>query len=158
MLKRRFGAAALVLAGIVVGCGGNTLAGTWSFNPHAPDISSITLTLNGDGTETVSTNFTGSCSGSCTETGYMWSSTATTLTTAGNPSLTGTVTCAGKMVQCSASPVKPINLSGTCNFVLSNADNPLTLDMCTNSTTPPDGGGDAGSGSSTSYTFTRSSS
>jgi hypothetical protein len=165
MLRELFGAVALVLCPVMAGCGGSTsgnassLDGTWAYKPAIAEVSSIDFTFNGGGTASEALTATGACSGTVTISGYLWSSTSSTVSISGTPACAGTFTCtigSASVTESCTTIQADATLSGTCNYVLSNDNNTLTVNQCSKSTAVPDGGEDAGSGASLSYTFTRS--
>jgi hypothetical protein len=165
MVRELFGAVALVLCPMMAGCGGSTsgnassLDGTWTYKPASAEVASIGFTFNGDGTASETITAAGACSGTVTISGYLWSSTSSSFSISGTTACAGTFTCTIGGVSATESCTtiqSDVTLGGTCNYILSNGDNTLTLDQCTKSTAVPDGGVDAGSGASLSYTLTRS--
>jgi hypothetical protein len=165
MVRELFGVVALVVFPVMTGCGGSTsgsassLDGTWTYKPAATEVASIGFTFNADGTASETLTAAGTCSGTVTISGYLWSSTSSSVSISGTTACAGTFSCTiGKAIE--TEPCATIQgdatLGGTCNYILSNDGNTLTLNECTKSTAVPDGGVDAGSGASLSYTLTRS--
>jgi hypothetical protein len=150
---------------MMAGCGGSTsgnassLDGTWTYKPASAEVASIGFTFNGDGTASETITAAGACSGTVTISGYLWSSTSSSFSISGTTACAGTFTCTIGGVSATESCTtiqSDVTLGGTCNYILSNDSNTLTLNQCTKSTAVPDGGVDAGSGASLSYTLTRS--
>ncbi len=136
------------------GCVGNPLVGTWIATASGPINTTVTLTLNGDGTASSNLKATGGSAGGMTVTctgdgvtqsGFRWSSTMTTLSITGTPTCSGASTCmAGGMtleINCGtlmSSGMMP-TMMPEATYALSNNNNTLTITTMsggmTNSTT-----------------------
>jgi hypothetical protein len=152
----------VVFAGAMAlcGCAGNPLVGTWTANQTEGGLNgTVAMTLVADGTASLNINFTGgmssgttiTCNGAgITQSGFRWTSTATTLSVTGTPTCTGSIMCtAGGNVQTldcsrlSMGGMGPSTLDAS-TYALSNNNNTLTI-----TTTP------SGTGMATTLTFTR---
>lgn len=135
--------AATVLFG-AIGCGGpaaNPLVGTWRASLSASGIDgNSTLTLNANGTASLSAIFTGGMAGGMTVTctgpgltysGLTWTSTATTLSITGTPMCSGMISCmVGGMSQdfgCSTAGMNMTEGLSSAMYTLTNNNNTLTI-------------------------------
>ena len=131
----------VVLAALTIpaaGCAGNPLTGDWqvTITAGAGLTETLTLHLGGDGAASYTQAGSGSCMGTVTNSGFTWTSTATTLTVSGTATCTGMVTCTvlgtdHTAADCSASSSSPS--AGACTYALSADNNTLTISNCSNS-------------------------
>jgi hypothetical protein len=117
---------------LLVGCAGNPIIGTWD-GPATTTLGTTyhaEVAINGDNTLTYSLIGIGSCSGTLLYTGYTWASDAVTLTFSGTPTCTGALTCGAISIDCSKQTQS--STLGSCTYIMSNANDTLTTQNCTN--------------------------
>ncbi|MDP3274680.1 MAG: hypothetical protein Q8Q09_05750 [Deltaproteobacteria bacterium] len=138
---------ALVSTLAIAGCAGNPLVARWTATQNSGGINTtVTMTLNADGTSTFGlqpmggtvSGVTVTCAGAgLTYTGNTWTSTATTLVFAGSPTCSGMSTCTAggtdTTFDCAAAGTN--NFNGSQNYTLSGDNRTLTMTMGSNSFT-----------------------
>jgi len=127
------------IALMATACGGgsfntndsNPLVGSWTTaTTSGMTTYTETVDVSPDGSLSVSLTTGGaSCSGTLTNTGYTWTSTATTVTVSGTATCSGSITCGALSYDCSAS--KPGVTAGSCDYSLTNGNDTLALTGCT---------------------------
>jgi hypothetical protein len=148
-VKAAFTAASLFA---LSGCAANPLVGTWVAQQGSSGImGSITLTLGGDGTASTLMRVTGgtvagmnvTCTGAgVSNTGFRWTSTATTISVTGTAMCSGSVTCmVGGMSQeinCSSTMGMGMssNMLESAMYALSNNNSTLTITPSTSGSSP----------------------
>ena len=122
--------AAGVLAMMGTGCSSNPLDGTWI---TAGTLAGVTVTDNvivdGDGTLSVKSTASGSCTGTEEWTGYSWAATSTSVTFSGTATCSGAFTCGAVSVNCSGSTDPPLK-TGSCTYAISDDNDTLALTAC----------------------------
>jgi hypothetical protein len=113
-----------------IGPATNPLDGTWLYTDRVGDESfTARITFQSDGALTESVEVS-DCTGVDTVSGLSWTSTSTTLTVTGTESCTGELTCGTSTAGCSTlSPMGPAT-DTTCDYVVSNDGDTLTLSDC----------------------------
>jgi hypothetical protein len=150
IIKAAFAAASLFS---LAGCAGNPLVGTWTAQQMGGGLNAtITLTLNADGTASTNIQVMGgsfmgtdvTCTGpGVTNTGYRWTSTATTISVTGTPMCSGSSTCmvGGMSTEFGCSQMMGMGMGmgsnnlETAMYTLSNNNNTLTITTMSNGMT-----------------------
>lgn len=148
-IKAAFVAASLFA---LAGCAGNPLVGEWFVEQNSPQGGNVrlVLALNADGTAVTRIEPTGgtingvtiTCTGALSNSGYRWTSTATTISVTGTPMCSGMVTCMAQGMSstsdCSSGLSGGMGSSDPLRdamYTLSNNNNTLTITTMSNGMT-----------------------